>query len=90
MDNEYKETYTKLHKIYKKYQKKYKCNPDSHQMCCMWSTEDPPDTIEDTEQIYEIEKAFEINLDEDEALVLYDMELDEAAQRIIEIKRRKC
>lgn len=90
MDNEYKETYTKLYKIYKKYQKKYKHNPDSHQMCCMWSTVNPPDTIEDTKPIYEIEKTFEINLDEDEALVLYDMDLDEAAQRIIEIKRGKC
>ncbi len=41
-------------------------------------------------QYNEIEKTFEITLDEDEALVLYDMDLDEAVQRIIEIKRGKC
>ncbi len=89
MKTEYSEIYTKLHQIYKKYQKAYKHNPDSHQMCCMWSTVKPPDTIKDTKQIYDIEKAFDIYLDEMEAFELYDMCLDEAAKRILEIKGRK-
>lgn len=89
MKNEHNEVYTKLYQIYKKYQKTYKRNPDSHQMCCMWSTVDPPDTLEDTIQIYDIEKSFDIRLDEMEALELYDMKLDEAAKRILEMKRRK-
>ena len=89
MKNEYNEIYAKLYQIYKKYQKAYKHNPDSHQMCCMWSTVNPPDSIEDTKQIHDIEKSFNIHLDEMEAFELYDMDLDEAAKRILEIKERK-
>jgi len=55
-------------------------------MCCMWSTNDPPDIIDDTDPFLEIEDAFEINIDEDSALDLYDMELEEAAKKIIEIQ----
>ena len=54
----------------------YKHNPDSHQMCCMWSTVNPPDTIEDTKQIHDIEQSFDIHSDEMEALELYDMNLN--------------
>ena len=64
----------------------HKENPDSKQMCCMWSTNDPPDIIDDTDPFLEIEDAFEINIDEDSALDLYDMELEEAAKKIIEIQ----
>ncbi len=52
----------------------------------MWSTNDPPDIIDDTDPFLEIEDAFEINIDEDSALDLYDMELEEAAKKIIEIQ----
>jgi hypothetical protein len=55
----------------------------------MWSTVNPPDTIEDTKQIHDIEKAFDIYLDEMEAVELYDMNLDVAAKRIFEMKGRK-
>ena len=55
-------------------------------MCCMWSTNDPPDIIDDTDPFLEIEDAFEINIDEDSALDLYDMELEKAAKKIIEIQ----
>ncbi len=48
--------YDKLHRIYQKYRKKYKGNPDSKQICCMWSISSPPDQIEDSIQILEIEK----------------------------------
>ncbi|MBM4056499.1 MAG: hypothetical protein FJ264_17905 [Planctomycetes bacterium] len=89
MKTEYNKIYAKLYQIYKKYQKAYKHNPDSHQMCCMWSTVNPPDTIEDTKQIRDIEKAFDICLNEMEALELYDMNLDEAAKRILEMKEGK-
>ncbi|MBT3227030.1 MAG: hypothetical protein HN580_03240 [Deltaproteobacteria bacterium] len=79
-------TYKKLHTIYDKYRRMHKENPDSKQMCCMWSTNDPPDIIDDTDPFLEIEDAFEINIDEDSALDLYDMELEEAAKKIIEIQ----
>ena len=45
-------------------------------MCCMWSTVNPPDTIEDTKQIHDIEQSFDIHSDEMEALELYDMNLN--------------
>ncbi len=89
MKTEYNEIYAKLYQIYKKYRKAYKHNPDSHQMCCMWSTVNPPDTIEDTKQIHDIENAFDICLNEMEAFEIYDMDLDEAAKRILEMKGGK-
>lgn len=51
----------------------------------MWSTNDPPDIIEGTEPLEDIETAFDITIDEDEALNLYDMDLKDAALRIMEI-----
>lgn len=53
-------------------------------MCCMWSTDDPPDTITDTDQWAEIEEKLDMSFEEDEAFVLYDMDLDEAAEAIVE------
>ena len=44
-----------LHSIYAKHLRRHKENPDSKQMCCMWSTDDPPDIIEGTEPICDIE-----------------------------------
>ena len=89
MKNNYKLIYESLHKIYRKYQKKYKGNPDSKQMCCMWSTDNPPDIIEGTKPFLDIERVFNITIDDDDALELYDMNLDEAAMKIIEIKKRQ-
>jgi hypothetical protein len=81
--------YETLHTIYFKHRREHKENGDSKQMCCMWSTNDPPDIIEGTEPICDIEDAFDIEISDDEALELYDMNLDEAARRILEIKERK-
>ena len=58
-------------------------------MCCMWSTNDPPDIIEDTEPFANIEAAFDITIDDDEASNLYDMNLGDAALRIMEIQKKK-
>jgi len=55
-------------------------------MCCMWSTYNPPDNLIDTQPIYDIENAFDIKIDEVEAMEIYDMELDEAVKRIMEMK----
>ena len=74
-----------LHEIYDRHRRKYPENSDSKQMCCMWSTDDPPDNIEGTEPFCDIEEAFHISIDDDQALNLYDMDLDEAANRIIKI-----
>ena len=58
-------------------------------MCCMWSTNDPPDEIDGTEPFSDIEDAFNITINEDHALDLYDMNLDDAAKFIIEIQKKK-
>ncbi len=85
----YKKTYDTLDRIYNKHRRNYKENSyDSKQMCLMWSTDDPPDEIEVTEPFDDIENAFNICIGEDDALELYDMKLDEASKRIIEIQKR--
>jgi len=85
-----KNIYDKLHEIYQKHRKKYKRNPDSKQMCCMWSTSNPPDVIEDTEPFYDIEDAFDITINDSDCIELYDMELEEAVTKICDIIKQKC
>lgn len=77
-----KEIYEKLFQIFMKYKKLYKNPPKSKQMACMWSITNPPDIIEDTPPFIDIEKAFDISINEDECLELYDMNLDEATEKI--------
>lgn len=84
-----KETYNILHEIYQKHRCNYRENGDSKQMCCMWSTNEPPDQIIATEPCDDIEVAFDIVIDEDDAMDLYDMFLKDAAKRIIEIQKGK-
>lgn len=81
--------YAALHSLYSKHRRTHRENLDSKQMCCMWSTSDPPDTIEGTEPIRDIENTFGIQVRDDEALNLYDMDLAQAAQTILEIRDRK-
>lgn len=80
----YDEVYAVLHAVYGKYRPRYRGNPDSKQMCCMWSTDDPPDTITESDQWAEIEEKLDMSFEEDEAFDLYDMDLDEAAEAIVE------
>ena len=86
--NTYEETYTILHDIYHKHRKHNHENGDSKQMCCMWSTDDPPDQIEGTDPFLDVETAFNITIDDDDALDLYDMYLKDAAKRIMELQKR--
>jgi len=80
-------TYGILYKIYNKHRKLFPENSyDSEQMCLMWSTNDPPDQIEHTEPFDDIEKAFNIEISENDSLDLYDMTLKEASIRILEIQ----
>lgn len=84
------DTSNKLKTIYDRYRKKYPSNPDSGQLCCMWSTKNPPDDIYYSNQISSIESAFNIKLSEDDALELYNMDLDEATKKIEGIMRSQC
>jgi hypothetical protein len=78
-----------LQSLYSKHRRRYRENPDSKQICCMWSTNDPPDILEGTEPICDIEEAFGIEISANEALKLVDMDLDQAARMILEIKKKK-
>ncbi|MBM4080639.1 MAG: hypothetical protein FJ278_13130 [Planctomycetes bacterium] len=86
MKNTYETVYQTLHPIYEKHRRKYRGNPDSKQMCCMWSTWNPPDVIEGTAPFRDIEAAFGIQITDDDALDLYDMNLDEAARKIMAMR----
>lgn len=86
---DYQAVYEALHRIYETHRRDHRENSDSEQMCCMWSTHDPPDIIEDTPPLTDIEDAFGISIYEDAALELYDMDLDEAARKIVEIREKQ-
>ena len=52
-------------------------------------SEDPPDILEGIEPICDIEAAFDIGIDDDEVLELYDLNLDEAERKILEMKGKQ-
>ncbi|MDI6794945.1 MAG: hypothetical protein QME81_19105 [bacterium] len=90
MKDAYQTVYETLHRIYQKHRRKHRENGDSKQMCCMWSTNDPPDIIESTAPFDDIEDAFGITVDDDAAMELYDMHLDEAARKIVDMRTEQC
>ena len=83
MDNTYEAVYQELRRIYDKHRRQHGRNPDSGQMCCMWSTSNPPDVIEGTAPFRDMEATFGVKIADDDAYALYDMELDEAARMIV-------
>jgi hypothetical protein len=87
MRSDLKSVYDTLHRVYEKHRRNHRENGDSKQMCCMWSTNDPPDIIEGTAPFDDIEDAFSITVDDDAAMELYDMDLHQAAARIMEMQR---
>jgi hypothetical protein len=85
-----KEIYDKLHPIYQKYRNKYKGNSDSQKMCLMWSTYNPPDIIEGTKPFRDIEKVFNIEINETECMEIYDMTITEATVRLASLIDHQC
>lgn len=58
-------------------------------MCLLWSIKNPPDVLEGNRQLEAIEAEFEIEITEDEAVEIYDMNLQEASeyiQKLITVK----
>ena len=90
MKSNHDEIYDKLHRIYERYRKKYKRNFDSGQMCMMWSTHNPPDIIEGTKPFVDIEKAFDVEISDDECMEIYDMTIEEAVVKLDSIIERQC
>ncbi|MCX7087885.1 MAG: hypothetical protein NTV00_07510 [Methylococcales bacterium] len=85
--SELEKTFDILYKIYNKHRRQHPENSfDSKQICLMWSTDDPPDEIEGTGPFNDIEEAFKIAIDDEDALELYDMTLEEASIIILEIQ----
>jgi hypothetical protein len=71
----------KLLLLYEKYVPNSK--PDaSSQICLLWSTKNPPDVLENTNQLEAIEEEFKIVINEVEAVEMYDMNLLEASRYI--------
>jgi hypothetical protein len=85
-----KEIHEMLVQIFLKHKKRYKNPPKSKGLACMWSITAPPDIIEDTLPFQDIEKAFNISIDEDECLELYDMDLAEATDKMAIIIKNQC
>jgi hypothetical protein len=90
MKDKYQSVYEKLQRTYQRHRRNHPENGDYEQMCCMWSTNDPPDIIEGTPPFDDIEDAFAISIADDVALELYDMHLDEAARKIMEMRNEQC
>jgi len=56
----------------------------------MWSTSTPPDDIFNSDQILAIENKFDVELSEDDAMEIYDMDVIEAVNKIEAIKQAQC
>lgn len=85
MNDTYKIARQRLYAIYNKHRSKYRGNSDTEQMCCMWSMSNPPDILLDTQPICDIESAFNIKINENVAIEIYDMTLNEAIKKIMEM-----
>jgi len=78
------ETLNQLFLLFKRYVKNSEPDAES-QMCLLWSIKTPPDVLEDTKQLEDLEAAFNIGITEDEAIEMYDMNLLEASKYIQEM-----
>ena len=76
------ELLNELIKIHSRYSfGRYRSNKSS-QFCTMWSVDDPPDTLLATDPLEAICDLIDKDIDEDYAMELYDMTLQEAAESL--------
>ncbi|MBK9050047.1 MAG: hypothetical protein IPL78_03720 [Chloroflexi bacterium] len=54
------------------------------QFCTMWSVDDPPDVLEGSEPLEAICDLIDMDIDEEYAVELYDMTLQEAAASLVQ------
>ncbi len=73
------EIFNKLCTIYKKYTY-IKTPSEDSQICMLWDKTNSPDILEITEQHQEIEESFDLEIDEDSAVEMFDMNLREASE----------
>ncbi len=55
---------------------------ESSQFCTMWSVDDPPDVLVATDPLEAICDLIDMDIDEEYAVELYDMTLQEAAESL--------
>lgn len=75
------EILNEFYEIYIKYVDRSEPDPNS-QLCLLWSLDNPPDILEGTSQLESIEEAFDIIINEDQAVELFDMSIIEASAYI--------
>jgi hypothetical protein len=72
-----------LIRIHKKYSRERYSN-ESSQTCTIWPVDDPPGVLEGTEPLEEICDFIGRDIEDDFAICIYDMTLDEAAESLCE------
>jgi len=70
--------------VHKKYSNARVSNETS-QMCTLWSTSNPPDILEGTAPLNEIEEAINYGFYEEDAIEIYDKEIGDAADYIVKL-----
>ena len=75
---------SELIKLHKKYSGRRISNKES-QVCSLWSTDYPPDVLQCTPQLDEIEAYVDFGFEEMEAITFYDMSIEDAASYIFDI-----
>ena len=73
--------YSKICKVFRKHSGHIKPSPGT-QMCLLWSIDEPPDILENTEALNELEKEINFNFDEEEAVEIFDMNIIDATEYI--------
>ena len=78
-----------LIKIHTRYSFERYRSDESSQFCTMWSVDDPPDTLLATDPLEAICDLIDMDIDEDYAMELYDMTLQEAAESLYDFLMRR-
>jgi hypothetical protein len=82
------ELLNELLKIHDRYSfERYRATPAS-QVCTMWSIDDPPDELLATDPLEAVCDLIGIDIDEDYAMNLYDMTLQEAVDSLFNFLTR--
>ncbi len=81
MDITREDVLNKLLTLHRKYSGMRKTTTKS-QMCMLWSVDDLPDILENTEPLDELEDLLGFGFEEEEAVTFYDMDILEATDYI--------
>lgn len=74
-----KSIYNKICKVFRKYSGNIEPSPAT-QICLLWGKGSPPNILENTEELKELEKELNFYIDEEDAVRIFDMNIAEAAE----------